>query len=42
MIMAATYGKNSLQAGFDSRADLNGDEKVGYADLLIFAANYGK
>jgi hypothetical protein len=41
LILASSYGKGSLQAGFDSRADLNGDGTVGYADLLILAANYG-
>jgi hypothetical protein len=41
LILAASYGKSSLQVGYDSRADLNGDGTVGYADLLILAAGYG-
>jgi mannan endo-1,4-beta-mannosidase len=42
LILAASYGKNSVDAGYDIRTDYNGDGEIDYSDLIILAANYGK
>ena len=37
-----TFGLHAGDAGFDSRADLNADQQVDVADLLILVANFGR
>jgi hypothetical protein len=39
-ILTATYNKNKGDAGYDARADFNGDDKVDFADLVILGQNY--
>jgi subtilisin family serine protease len=40
--MSKIYGKKCGDAGYDDRADLNGDCSVGLADLVILSKQYGK
>jgi hypothetical protein len=39
-ILTATYNKNQGDAGYDTRADFNNDNKVDFADLVILGQNY--
>ena len=42
LVMAATWGKSTGQAGYNAACDLNADGSVDVVDLLILADNWGK
>ena len=39
-LLASTYGKSSVDPGFDARADFNNDGVVNIFDLSVLASNY--
>jgi hypothetical protein len=42
LIFAKAYGSTPAQPNWNPRADQNGDNAVGFADLLLFATQWGK
>lgn len=41
-VLAASYGKSSVDTGFDTRADFDRNNKINITDFGLLAANYGK
>ncbi|MCC2630860.1 MAG: conserved repeat domain [Candidatus Paceibacter sp.] len=39
-ILTASYNKNKGDAGYDARADLTGDDKVDFNDMVLVAQNF--
>src|SRR5439155_26741819 len=41
-ILANTFGRRSIDPGFDGRADFNGDEVITISDFNLLKNNYGR
>ena len=41
LVLAATWGKSTGQAGYDARCDIDNDGSINVVDLLILADNFG-
>ena len=41
-LLAATFGKQAIDTGYDERADFNGDEIVNLLDFSLLATNFGQ